>query len=108
MIWEVSTHAVERFMERIRPDLGFNAARALIGDALRGACRTKERTERGRDLLYRSSTPDGIDFLLVVRPDARTGAMVVVTVLLVKPKRFDLDLEGMTYSTEPDLGISRA
>jgi len=105
MNWEVAPHAIERFIERIRPDLRFNAARAMIGVALRGASRMRERTDRTRDLLYRSATPDGIGFMLVVRPDARRGAMVVVTVLPLVQKRLDLDDERQACMVRPDEGM---
>ena len=45
----LSSHAVERFIARCRPDLDPSAARQLLAESVGGAVHLKERTLRGQE-----------------------------------------------------------
>lgn len=80
---EITHHAVERFVQRHRPDLAFHEAKRLLIEASKTAVRMREKTWHGQ-AQYRCEEPA---IVLVVKDHERPGdGFVCVTVLPVPPQ----------------------
>lgn len=107
MRFDFSAHAIERFQQRIRPDLGETACKALLESTQHQASKLRAKSVRGQ-ILWRI-TDERCPCLLVTKQDGRMT--VCVTILAADAADVpldDVDVADVYEWEPPDAGRASA